>query len=390
LVPKWGVITTSRIIEDVVILLKDLGVADIVIGEGIIQLNPKNKDIAAHAAVSLGYDRLKEKYGVKFINVFERPFTKAEAYDGTLLHINEDALTSDMIINIPVLKTHAQTVVSLGMKNIKGILNIASRKKCHSEDPEKPLDYMISLLPDMLPPMATIIDGIYSLERGPAPDGTAKRTNCIIASNDTLSADMVGSMVLGHSPVNVPSLAHALQRAGRPADLSDIEITGGSITEFASPHKWGFQYTEDNMLHAKMAKMGITGLAYRKYDDTMCTYCSMINGAILASIMLAWKGEPWGEIDICTGKRMEPLPGKDKTVLLGQCMVKKHSGHPNIKELFAIPGCPPDPITAAETIRRAGIPVETGIFQNIDGALGFMMAKYKDKPEFEESFFRID
>jgi len=34
--PKWGVITTSRIIEDMVVLLKEHGVDDITIGEGMV------------------------------------------------------------------------------------------------------------------------------------------------------------------------------------------------------------------------------------------------------------------------------------------------------------------------------------------------------------------
>jgi len=32
--PKWGVITTSRVIEDMVVLLKGRGIDDITIGEG--------------------------------------------------------------------------------------------------------------------------------------------------------------------------------------------------------------------------------------------------------------------------------------------------------------------------------------------------------------------
>ncbi|MCP3954654.1 MAG: DUF362 domain-containing protein, partial [Desulfobacterales bacterium] len=40
--PKWGVITTSRVIEDMVILLKERGVNDITIGEGVVTADPKD------------------------------------------------------------------------------------------------------------------------------------------------------------------------------------------------------------------------------------------------------------------------------------------------------------------------------------------------------------
>jgi uncharacterized protein (DUF362 family) len=32
--PKWGVVTTSRVVEDMVVLLKERGIDDITIGEG--------------------------------------------------------------------------------------------------------------------------------------------------------------------------------------------------------------------------------------------------------------------------------------------------------------------------------------------------------------------
>src|SRR4030042_2867099 len=47
--PKWGVITTSRVIEDMVILLKERGIDDITIGEGMVLGRAKDKETPAHA-----------------------------------------------------------------------------------------------------------------------------------------------------------------------------------------------------------------------------------------------------------------------------------------------------------------------------------------------------
>ena len=76
--PKWGVITTSRVVEDIVILLKEQGVDDITIGEGTVTMNPKDTETPAHAFEMLGYGKLKQRYGVNYINVFERPFEKVD------------------------------------------------------------------------------------------------------------------------------------------------------------------------------------------------------------------------------------------------------------------------------------------------------------------------
>ena len=88
---------------------------------------------------------------------------------------NRDFLESDFLVNIPVMKTHAQTVVSLGVKNVKGLIDVNSRKKCHSPDPEKDLHYIVSKLAKVIPSSFTIIDGIYTNERGPGFDGKMRR-----------------------------------------------------------------------------------------------------------------------------------------------------------------------------------------------------------------------
>ena len=74
--PKWGVVTTSRVVEDMVILLKERGIDEITIVEGTVTYDPKDRETAAHAFESLGYNVLKRRYGVKILNIFERPFKK--------------------------------------------------------------------------------------------------------------------------------------------------------------------------------------------------------------------------------------------------------------------------------------------------------------------------
>jgi hypothetical protein len=84
--PKWGVITTSRVVADMVVLLKERGVDDITIGEGTVVLKARDLETPAHAFKTLGYHALKKRYGVKFINVFERPFEKVDLGDGIELN----------------------------------------------------------------------------------------------------------------------------------------------------------------------------------------------------------------------------------------------------------------------------------------------------------------
>jgi hypothetical protein len=337
----------------------------------------------------LGYGALKKRYDVEYVNVFERPFEKVDLGAGVVLNFNTDILDSDFVVNLPVLKTHAQTVVSLGIKNLKGMIDVASRKKCHNADPEMDLHYMIARLANKLPPSFTLLDGIYTNERGPGFDGRIRRSNVLVASSDILAADIVGAKVLGYDLSEVPHLVHAAQDRGRPSNLADVEVVGERIEDVARHHEYDFPYNEEGTLPRSMDKRGIAGLLYRKYDLTLCTYCSGLTGVILTAIAYAWQGKPWDDVEVLTGKVMKPSPGKKKTILIGKCMYQANKDHPDIQEMIAVKGCPPSPQAIVRAFHRAGIEVNPAIFEHIDMAPAVFSSRYEGKPEFDESLFTI-
>jgi uncharacterized protein (DUF362 family) len=389
--PPWGVITTTRVIEDVILLLKERGIDDITIGEGMVLADPRDKETPAHAFETLGYGELQKRYGVKYFNAMDRPFENVDLGDGVEVKFNADIIHSDFVVDIPVMKAHNQTMVSLGIKNLKGTIDRPSRKKCHNADAEKGLHFWIARLADKMPPMLTLLDGVFTAERGPAFDGKMHRSNILIASADVMSADLVGANVLGHDPATVPYLAMAAANRGRPTDLSDIEVVGEKIEAVASYHEYDFRYTADETvcLPGPMAKQGIRGVFYRKFDSSMCTYCSGVNGLVLNAIRMAWTGEPFDQVEILNGKAQLPTPGMKKTILLGKCMYQKHKDNTDIREMIAIKGCPPKPDDILKALHQAGINADPGFFENAGKLPGFFMARYEGKPEFDKSFFRV-
>ena len=387
--PKYGVITTSRIVEDMVVLLKERGIDDISIGEGTVLRDPKDMETQLHAFENLGYGELTKRYGVKHINIWQRPFEKVDLGDGVAVKFNTDILNSDFVVDLPVMKTHSMTRVSLGIKNLKGMIDIPSRKKCHNTHPAKDLHFWVSRLADKMPPIFTLLDGIYTAERGPGIDGRMHRSNLLVASADILSADMVGAKILGFEPAAVPHLAHAANKRQRPLDLSDIQIAGEPIESAAKPHRYDFEYNEDKTLPLPMDQMGIQGLSYYKYDLSLCTYCSGMTSTVLAAVAKAWKGQPWNDVEILSGKVMKPSSDKKKTILFGKCMYQAHKENPNIQEMIAIKGCPPKPEKVCEALQKAGIDVDASIFENMDLIPGKFLKRYEGKPGFDEDFFKI-
>ena len=110
---------------------------------------------------------------------------------------------------------------------------------------------------------------------------------------------------------------------------------------------------------------------------------------MLTAIRAAWQGRAWNRTEVLTGKRMNPTPGMQKTILLGKCMYQKHKNNPEINEMIAVKGCPPRPADIVKALHQAGIDADPGLFVDIDQLPGFFMARYQNRPEFEERFFRV-
>ncbi|MBF0119623.1 MAG: DUF362 domain-containing protein [Desulfobacterales bacterium] len=386
-VPPWGVLTTTRVVEDVIRILKDAGASQIIIGEGIITTDPKDKETPLHAFETLGYNAIAKRYGAKIYNNFERPFKKVQIGDDIELSLSSDLLESDFVANIPVLKTHAQTKVSLSQKNLKGCLDMESRKKCHSDNLKFDLDFHVAKLAKVIKRSCAVIDGIYTLERGPAYTGTAKRSNLIIASSDMIAADIVGAGTLGFNPADVPHIKIACELEGIIPSFSSVEICGESLESVAVPHQWDFPYKGN--LPSYMAKIGVQGLSFPKYDHSLCSYCSALIGVVQVAIGNAWKGKAFDNVEILTGKMHTPTEGMNHTVLFGKCQVALNKNNPIIKDAIVVPGCPPKIDKLISGLKQSGIELDPSLFENIEMAPAFFMAKYKGKPEFSQEFYRI-
>ena len=387
-IPPWGVITTTRVVEDVVRLLKDLGAGRIVIGEGVITNDPKDRETPAHAFETLGYNAIAKKYGATVVNLFDGAFRDVDAGDGVTFGLSEHLLDADLAVSLPVLKTHAQTKVSLGLKNLKGCLDIKSRKRCHSDCHKQDLDFHLAKIPGVLPKTCCVTDGIFSLERGPVYTGKARRSDILVASGNLLAADITGATALGFAPSDIPHIAKACEQAGISPSVDSLEIVGEPMENVASPHQWDFPYNEDGTLPLVMDRMGITGLSFPKYDHSLCSYCSGFVGLVQMAIMGAWKRTPFDNVEVLTGKIRRPTPGMNHTILFGKCQTKLHKDHPDIRNQISVPGCPPNIGKLAQALDRAGIEIDPKLVENFEMAPALFTGRYEKKPAFAPEFFR--
>lgn len=376
--PPYGVITTSAVMFALVQILHEAGYTNITIGEaslgGTGSMTNKIFDV-------LGYQKLRDQYGVETVDFNQDKF---EAVDvgGFKLSIARKALEVDKIINVPVLKTHNQCKVSLGIKNFKGCIDRKSKKYCHARDED--LEHMFPHIPEKLPVELTIIDGIFALEKGPGHSGKAFRKDLLVASRDMLACDVVGAALMGYNAAEVEHLKYFAQRNGGSIELKDIETRGEAIAEHAEFFNYSWDWTEDNTMPVGFQRRGISGLAIRKYDDSLCTACSKAFNPVLILFMSAFKGAPFPNIEFVSGKRQEASPGFAKTVLFGKCAYHRNKDNPNIKKAIFIKGCPPDLKEFQRLLKEEGIDCN---YEEYVKYRHYIFNRYQEKDGFDMGLY---
>ncbi len=136
---------------------------------------------------------------------------------------NKDKTT---YINVPKLKTHDMTVVTLGVKNQHGLISDASKQIEHHYGLHAKLANILKIIkPDF-----TIIDGENAIGEGPvAPrrkKDLIKKYDILIGGPDIIAVDTVGSKVLGYEINEIKHLAIAAEMGLGCGKLSEIGIVG--------------------------------------------------------------------------------------------------------------------------------------------------------------------
>jgi uncharacterized protein (DUF362 family)/Ni,Fe-hydrogenase III small subunit len=380
-IAPFGVFTTTRLVEDLVIMLKDYGCRDISIGEGSVEFQKGTGTMDAYTG--LGYNKLIKKYGIKLVDFNVSESVNMKVQDGLTLHCAKEAVESDFLINFPVLKTHAQSKVSLGLKNLKGCLKTSSKKLCHHAN--LGLEYCFTFVADCVKPALTIVDGIYALERGALHFGNAFRKDVIIASRDILAADMIAAKTIGFDPQDILHFVEYGKRHNKSLNLDDYEVVGEALADHVKPLKWDWGWTKDNTGPSVFEKFGVTGIAVPKYDETLCSGCSPFANMVNILVLSAFKGQPLPMVEILNGKKMQARPGYDKTVFLGNCIIKANKENINIRKSIKVTGCPPNPTDVIAALRDAGIDINEPAYW---GYLRQQGEKYDNQDGYSWDFYK--
>jgi uncharacterized protein (DUF362 family) len=149
----------------------------------------------------------------------DRKFKEKKIPRGELLKswpIYQDALDTDLLINIPVAKHHSLTKLSLGMKNLMGL--ILNREQVHTRIDQKLADLSTEIKPGL------IIMDAYRILTANGPNGGTEKdiklTGQVIAGTDPIAVDSYTATLFGFKGEDIGYI-----KAGKAMGLGEIDLS---------------------------------------------------------------------------------------------------------------------------------------------------------------------
>ena len=221
--PSTGVTTDPRVVRSIVEYLLDRGWSreEFAVAEGGMA---NYNTMETFQAVGL-VDRLKD-LDVKLIDLNAEPHVEVSIPGGKSLRsvkVAKPFIDYDCILSVPKLKVHVWSLSTLSMKNMMG--GILPKGIMHDDLHQKIVDLNRAFGPEL-----TVIDGIVGCQ-GHELACDPISSDVIIAGEDFVATDAVGSFLMGLCEDDVPYLVLARKAGLGENRLEKIEYIGEDISK---------------------------------------------------------------------------------------------------------------------------------------------------------------
>jgi len=149
-----------------------------------------------------------------------REYRIPEGRDITSWPIYGDVLSCDVLIDVPVAKDHGMTRLTLGGKNLLGV--ILDPGDIHSNIGQRTADLI-----SVCRPTLTVIDAVRVLRaNGPTGGdlGDVERLDTVVASPDIVAADSYAATLFDLTGADVPYVAAAYEMGLGQMDLERVDV----------------------------------------------------------------------------------------------------------------------------------------------------------------------
>jgi uncharacterized protein (DUF362 family) len=237
--PERPVTTHVELIRETVRAFRERGATEVVIGEGPGH-NPDTDEVWNRS----GLYRVGAEEGAKVVdlNVDDlvltrmRTFPEGQGFKGRVLEklfLPRTLLDADVVISMPKLKTHHWSGVTLGMKNLFGVVPSVKYGWPKNLLHVNGIVRSIVELAATIPVAYTIVDGVEGMEGNGPIIGNAVPSHCLLFGRSVYSVDWVATQVMGLDPAKLPVIALASATGLGP--LADAPIVGESLKTVQRP-----------------------------------------------------------------------------------------------------------------------------------------------------------
>jgi uncharacterized protein (DUF362 family) len=317
-----GKVTDARVTEAVAKIVLEKKPKNLIIGEGsaVGYDFPELQDTMM-AMEESGTKAVAEKLGLPLIDLNTDHHREVEVPNPLVMKsvkIAQTVLDSEVIISIPVMKTHIRSGITLSLKNMKGVMPGAEKKKTHRLG----LELAIADLNSIVKPHFVVVDGLVGMEGiWEYPDDCVPM-GLVGAGRDPVAVDSVFAQIMGMAPKEIMHLVYCQRKGLGVCDLEAIEAVGVPISEVRRPFRPAFD----------VLRKRYPGLTIQA--EKACTGCTGELISTLIYIREAQQVDRLQNLTIIMGEPPEQLKG-EKVVVIGKCAQKLKNHFP------FIPGCPP-------------------------------------------------
>ena len=315
-----GATTHPEVVEGVILFLKDFGVKKIKIIE-----SSWVGDSTKRAFKYCGYGELSRKHDIPLIDL-KNDSTTTYKHGEYKIAICDEAMSTDFLINIPVLKAHCQTRFTCCMKNLKGCIPDSEKRRFHSLGIHKP----VAALSAIIKTGYCLVDGIcgdLSFEEG----GNPVVSNRIIAGRDPVMVDSYCAELIGYKPEEIEYIS-----LGKSIGAGKLYSLNTKLVELNSGHKPAYDIRSDQVSERYKSQIN---------EDAACSAC--YSSLIYALHRLGGKTSLNGKIHIGQGFKGKSGAGSSGGSGSGLGVGNCTRGFSNY-----VPGCPPKATDIIKALKR--------------------------------------
>lgn len=210
--PRNAVTTHPSLIRALAQMVRDIGAEPIIGDSPSLGPWPLLTRITGMADVA-------KATGARLVNLdTPRAVRTPEGFSFRVLEIAQEVFEVDVVINLPKLKTHTMTTLTLGVKNLFGCVPGMRKSAWHLKAGTDRTFFGELLLEIALlvKPALTILDAVWGMEGNGPTSGNPRFVGRILASPSPIALDRVVAEAIGLQPEEVPYLAPAVKRGLLP------------------------------------------------------------------------------------------------------------------------------------------------------------------------------